>query len=396
MISKPTILCVAAFRSPHIVPVYDELAAQSDTLTVLRASLRSVPENRTKSGWTEFPTETEYILPWRDSQQRRQYWRSLISADYAVLPGCFHLRTLPLHHLVRRFVRKPTFLWSERFARFPDSRSSRLSGTPMRLKMLLGRALMFPCNSPRVSFWGIGAGAECDYKRMGMSRWDYRQFLFSVDGSESIPGPSDKRSIRLVFCGRITRLKGADLLVKAMADSRLAGANLSLTLIGDGDLQSSLENFCKDNLLHNVTFLGALQPKCCQQEMGKHDVLVLPSLYDGWGAVVNEAMEAGLAVVVSDAVGSRRPLVNKENGIVFQSGCIDSLVSSLQEIAEKSTKEITSMRTSSRKGIRKFRPIEVAKAIEEFCMACEKGESYTGRNGILAPFNNSLADVVQQ
>jgi glycosyltransferase involved in cell wall biosynthesis len=56
------------------------------------------------------------------------------------------------------------------------------------------------------------------------------------------------------------------------------------------------------------------------------DVLVLPSAFEPWGLVINEVMNAGRAVVVSDQVGCGPDLVRKgENGYVFQAGDIAGL-----------------------------------------------------------------------
>jgi len=53
--------------------------------------------------------------------------------------------------------------------------------------------------------------------------------------------------------------------------------------------------------------------------------LVLPSQYDGWGAVVNEAMQNGLAVIVSDGVRARQIVQEGENGFHFPVGKIEVL-----------------------------------------------------------------------
>ena len=61
------------------------------------------------------------------------------------------------------------------------------------------------------------------------------------------------------------------------------------------------------------------------------DVFVLPSMREPWGLVVNEAMNAGRAVVVSDEVGSHKDLAETQNGWVFPAGNARALYQRLGE-----------------------------------------------------------------
>lgn len=54
--------------------------------------------------------------------------------------------------------------------------------------------------------------------------------------------------------------------------------------------------------------------------MAQNDILILPSIHDGWGAVVNEALQAGMYIIVSDACGSSDLIVDRRIGQVFQHG----------------------------------------------------------------------------
>ena len=65
------------------------------------------------------------------------------------------------------------------------------------------------------------------------------------------------------------------------------------------------------------------------------DVFVLPSVYEPWGLVVNEVMNAGRAVIVSDQVGCGPDLVrNGENGFIFRAGDIGDLAEALTKVLE--------------------------------------------------------------
>ncbi len=64
------------------------------------------------------------------------------------------------------------------------------------------------------------------------------------------------------------------------------------------------------------------------------DVFILPSRYDGWGVVVNQAIGAGLPVICSDAVGAGYDLVEPEvNGLRFPAGDVAALAGCMERLA---------------------------------------------------------------
>ena len=88
--------------------------------------------------------------------------------------------------------------------------------------------------------------------------------------------------------------------------------------------------------------LGTISQHQIPQYLYNSDVLILPSLYDGWGAVVNEALQAGCFVICSNACGASA-LLDKNNklGLVFNAGddkdlagCMEYVNSNLKEIRD--------------------------------------------------------------
>src|ERR1019366_9700697 len=82
-----------------------------------------------------------------------------------------------------------------------------------------------------------------------------------------------------------------------------------------------------------VRFLGFMNQAQLPSVYCASDLLVLPSLYEPFGLVVNEAMICGLPVAVSDRVGARFDLVRSgENGYVFPAGGVNELAEILRQI----------------------------------------------------------------
>ena len=97
--------------------------------------------------------------------------------------------------------------------------------------------------------------------------------------------------------------------------------NLTLTIIGFGEDEDKLKALAKEN----IRFLGAIPNKELVEYYRDMDAFVLPSKSEAWGLVVEEALNNGLPVIVSDKVGCRDDFVTKETGIVFDHSSPDSL-----------------------------------------------------------------------
>ena len=84
----------------------------------------------------------------------------------------------------------------------------------------------------------------------------------------------------------------------------------------------------------NVHFLGAINNKELSGYYQKMDVFVLPSLIEAWGLVVEEALNNGLPVIVSDRVGCAEEIIDESNGIVFKLDEPSSLNAAIVRMAE--------------------------------------------------------------
>jgi glycosyltransferase involved in cell wall biosynthesis len=74
------------------------------------------------------------------------------------------------------------------------------------------------------------------------------------------------------------------------------------------------------------------------------DLLLLPSKWDGWGAVVNEALMCGVPVICSDRCGAADLLRESWRGSIFKTGSVESLRSMLQEWIERGRNKESSSR----------------------------------------------------
>jgi glycosyltransferase involved in cell wall biosynthesis len=104
-----------------------------------------------------------------------------------------------------------------------------------------------------------------------------------------------------------------------------------LLIVGDGEERENLERQANGD--PDVRFLGFRNQTELPRFFDLCNVFVLPSRHEPWGLVVNEAMNAGRAVVVSDDVGCQEDLVREgETGAVFPAGNVPALAEALQRV----------------------------------------------------------------
>jgi glycosyltransferase involved in cell wall biosynthesis len=111
----------------------------------------------------------------------------------------------------------------------------------------------------------------------------------------------------------------------------LAEAPWSLSILGDGPhrdaIQRSINQF---GLEERVALLGHQPNHRVREVLEYADLLAFPSVIDGWGAVVNEALMAGVPVICSDWCGASSLIRPGWNGDVCQSGSVDDLATVLR------------------------------------------------------------------
>jgi glycosyltransferase involved in cell wall biosynthesis len=108
-----------------------------------------------------------------------------------------------------------------------------------------------------------------------------------------------------------------------------------LLIAGDGEERAAVERRINEAGVTHVRLLGFQNQSVLPRLFDLCDVFVLPSIYEPWGLIVNEVMNAGRAVVVSDQVGCAPDLVRDgQNGFVFPARDVDALSGVLRRFLE--------------------------------------------------------------
>jgi glycosyltransferase involved in cell wall biosynthesis len=162
---------------------------------------------------------------------------------------------------------------------------------------------------------------------------------------------------RIVFSGRLVPAKRPDLLLDAFA--AFAGAadrsEWDLVVVGDGPMRDALRATVPAQLAGRVTWTGFVPDAADVSALCRAaDVLAIPSDYEPWALVVNEAAAAGLAIVSSDAVGASAELVRDGvNGRIFPAGDRAALTAALREVTDPA--RVDALRAGSAGVLREWR-----------------------------------------
>lgn len=175
---------------------------------------------------------------------------------------------------------------------------------------------VLPSGKPHAElFENIGFKSKCNVTgSVGIFNKGPREFKLN----------SANKPLKYLYVGRLVDVKNVELLIDVFNCN-----GKSLTIIGDGILADTLKTKAKNN----IRFQGFIANELLGDLYQEHDVFILPSKYEPWGLVVEEALYWGLPVIVSDRVGSSIDMVKDlGTGLIFKSSdkndlqaCVDKM-----------------------------------------------------------------------
>ena len=177
-----------------------------------------------------------------------------------------------------------------------------------------------------------------DVRRLFFAPFCVSNLAFRLQGASHVAARARVRAklglgqdeVLVLFVSKLTAKKRADDLIRAFALIERQFANARLVIAGSGEQAEELRNLAADLSPQRLIFVGFHNQSELPGLYAASDVFVLPSAKEPWGLVVNEAMAAGLPVIVSDEVGAAPDLVEgKGTGVVFPCGDVTALAQAL-------------------------------------------------------------------
>jgi glycosyltransferase involved in cell wall biosynthesis len=140
----------------------------------------------------------------------------------------------------------------------------------------------------------------------------------------------------ILFASKLQERKRCiDLLEAYLQVIARPGLRPYLVIVGDGEERAALEARAAQSGVDSIRFCGFRNQSELPRFFDLATVFVLPSRHEPWGLIVNEAMNAGRPVILSNDVGCQPDLVTDGvEGFVFSVGNVNSLASALVRLLE--------------------------------------------------------------
>lgn len=200
-----------------------------------------------------------------------------------------------------------------------------------------------------------------------------------------------KPAVRLLWAGRFLKLKHPEYALRAAKYLAQQGISFHLDMVGGGALEESLRKQAADwHLGHCITFHGFQPPQNVRRFMEEANIFLFTSNYlEGWGAVLNEAMNSACAVVAGSGIGAVPYLVRHgHNGLVYRTGRLFEF----REFRKQVLKLCQDEPLQKRLGVHAYEtiahawnPKEAADRLYRFCEGLMIGKVQPEQEGPLSP-----------
>lgn len=180
----------------------------------------------------------------------------------------------------------------------------------------------------------ISKAVEKTCKRLGANN---TCIVYNGIHPELIKGRADipHRSIKRIVCvGRLTEVKGQHILIEAIHNivSDNYEMPIELDFIGIGDKEEDLYKMVADyNLSGTINFLGYRDREYIYSHLKDYDLYIMPSINEGFGLTLAEAMTAKIPVLCCDLEGPMEVIDNGRYGLYFKTGDSKSLAAKIKE-----------------------------------------------------------------
>lgn len=253
----------------------------------------------------------------------------------------------------RRLIEdKITFYFSERWFKEPIGRFRLIHPKILNLVFQFRRLSKYS----KFFYLAQGKTAAIDFFRCNIA--EERTFSFGYFPPSSIQTearvdilPKDK--INILWCGRMISTKRVDLLVRVFINLQKKYDNIHLCLVGNGPCLKKIKDLLyKGCESYKYTLIDYLPNNQVRSLMKAADIYVLPSTgWEGWGAVINEAMSESCAIVAGDRIGAVTSIFNSSTGLSFPSENEQGLYNALVNLIED-PKTLRQQQTGSEKLIK--------------------------------------------
>ena len=301
----------------HQAPVADEMSRLiGDSFRFVETCAPN--EQSQKGSNVDYSSRSYLVKAWENSESKKESMSLALESDVAV----FGAASFDYELLRLRNTDRLSFELSERWLK----RGAISFFSPKLLKSQWYYHTLF-YKKPLYKLCASAFAANDHYLMMSFIdkcyKWGY--FTKLIEKFEDVPTTTIPH---LLWCGRFLDLKHPELLIKLADRLKKKKKDFVIDMIGTGPLFDQMRVLAKKHRVDDrIHFKGFMPNEQVLEEMRRHDIFLFTSdRNEGWGAVANEAMGCGCALVASDAIGSSPYLIQQhQTGCMFRSMNLNSL-----------------------------------------------------------------------
>lgn len=322
------------FLNHHQLPFCEAMIEQiGDGFTFV--ATKPIPCERISMGYMDMNNNYSFVLRAYESQDEHEKAKCLAVESDVIIHG-----SAPIEYLDMRMKQnRLTFKYKERlfkkgsFRRFIPTTRMKIYNGFIKYKGLNFHVL---CASAYTAY---------DLSLCGMRNNTYKWGYFPKVKEQNLGMLMKKKNInvmKMLWVGRLIGWKRAKDAVEVVKRLKINGYTVYLDIIGTGDEEERLEGLVKHyDLQETVSFLGSISPEEVREHMEDANIYLFTSDFqEGWGAVLNEAMNSGCAVVASHAIGSVPYLLEYgKNGLLYKFGDNDDFFNKVKYLLDNPKKQ---------------------------------------------------------
>ncbi len=321
------IVFVSNYFNHHQKPFCDALYYTKDIEFKFIAT-SSMREERRKMGYDKIEVPS-YVIQSQTSKEALEKAKKLINEADAVICG------LPRRELLKKRIgnNKVVFYYTERPMKTAPSYLQ-------KLKLKVAWKTRAQKNKP-IYLLAAGAYTASDYFELGVFENKAYKWGYFPETITDVDLQASKEYGSILWCGRLLSWKHPMDAVQAALNLKKDGYSFNLKIIGNGEEEEKIKKFILENSLsEHIILSDFLSPDEVRKEMEKSEIYLFTSDGgEGWGAVLNESMNSGCAVLASDKAGACRFLIkDSENGFIYESENVKTLTEKLKFLLDNPEK----------------------------------------------------------
>lgn len=290
-------------------------------------------KERKNGGWINMNDKYDWVVRIYQGQEQIDFAKRIINNADLVIMGSFPIKFIRQ----RIFKNKPVFLYSERWFKSSDGDNKKFKTFHKFLSNLIHIKYL---NFFNVYMLCASAYTAYDCNLFGnfknkCYKWGYFPYVKTYDLNKLMEIKKENDIVELLWVARMLDWKHPEYVVHLAKRLKKKGIKFHINMIGTGDKFEEIKaSIISENLLPELNLIESIPNESVREYMEKANIFLFTSDFnEGWGVVLNEAMNSGCAVVACNGIGAVPFLVeDRKNGLIYNNGDIDEFCNMVETL----------------------------------------------------------------